>query len=79
LQALGLSTGYDDAVTRGDPAIHSFSSAYLRNGVAIALDCVSSTKDYKQGKALIHGKVPADFTKLSDGSIPLKSVNPARP
>ncbi|MBK7284874.1 MAG: FAD-dependent oxidoreductase, partial [Sphingomonadales bacterium] len=40
LQTVGLSTGHDDVVMRGDPATRSFSLVYLRQGRVIALDCV---------------------------------------
>src|SRR5690606_30302663 len=32
LQTVGLSSGHDQAITRGDPATRSFSVVYLRNG-----------------------------------------------
>ena len=57
LQTVGLSTGFDQAVVRGDPAARSFSVIYLRNGKIIALDCVNATKDYVQGRALVIGGI----------------------
>ena len=53
LQTVGLSTGHDQAIVRGDPASRSFSVVYLREGRVIALDCVNLTKDYVQGRAHI--------------------------
>jgi len=52
LQTVGLSTGHDDVVMRGDPATRSFSLVYLRQGRVIALDCVNAVKDYVQGRPL---------------------------
>ena len=39
LQTVGLSTGHDQAIVRGDPATRSFSLVYLKAGEVIALDC----------------------------------------
>ena len=50
LQTVGLSTGYDQLVTRGDPTSRSFSVIYMKLGRVIALDCVNAVKDYVQGR-----------------------------
>src|SRR3546814_9585669 len=46
LQTVGLSTGHDQTILRGDPATRSFSVLYLKGGRLIALDCVNAVKDY---------------------------------
>jgi 3-phenylpropionate/trans-cinnamate dioxygenase ferredoxin reductase subunit len=74
LQTVGLSSGHDSTVTRGDIASRSFSIVYLKQGHVVALDCVNAVKDYVQGKALVTGRVAADPTKLADPEIPLKSL-----
>ena len=74
LQTVGLSTGFDDCVLRGDPAERSFSLAYLRDGQLIALDCVNKTKDYAQGRALITAKAHPDREQLADADLTLKEV-----
>lgn len=74
LQTVGLSTGFDASVTRGDPATRSFSVIYLKQGRVIALDCVNSVKDYVQGKALIVTRAEIDPAKLADPSVPLKEM-----
>ncbi len=76
LQTIGLSTGFDQIVQRGDPANRSFSIVYLRKGKVIALDCVNATKDYVQGRALVLGGVEAPVDQLADPEIPLKSLVP---
>ena len=74
LQTVGLSTGFDQCVTRGDPLARSFSIVYLKGGKVIALDCVNATRDYVQGRALvIDGKEIAP-DKLADASVPLKKL-----
>ena len=74
LQTVGLSTGHDAEVVRGDPTSRTFSVAYLRAGRVVALDCVNAVKDYVQGRALVvEGLIP-DPSRLADASIPLKEV-----
>nr|WP_220129837.1 FAD-dependent oxidoreductase [Sphingomonas chungangi] len=74
LQTVGLSSGHDSTVTRGDIASRSFSIVYLKQGHVVALDCVNAVKDYVQGKALVVGRVAADPAKLADPETPLKSL-----
>jgi 3-phenylpropionate/trans-cinnamate dioxygenase ferredoxin reductase component len=71
LQTVGLSTGHDATVIRGDPATRSFSVIYLREGRAIALDCVNATRDYVQGRKLVANCLSAHPTKLADVGTPL--------
>jgi 3-phenylpropionate/trans-cinnamate dioxygenase ferredoxin reductase component len=74
LQTVGLSTGFDSTVTRGDPVARSFSVIYLKQGRVIALDCVNSIKDYVQGKALVVAGAQIDPAQLADTSVPLKEM-----
>jgi 3-phenylpropionate/trans-cinnamate dioxygenase ferredoxin reductase subunit len=74
LQTVGLSTGFDQAIVRGDTATRSFSVVYLRGGAVIALDCVNAIKDYVQGKALVVNATRADPVTLADASVPLKTL-----
>jgi 3-phenylpropionate/trans-cinnamate dioxygenase ferredoxin reductase subunit len=74
LQTVGLSTGHDATIVRGEPATRSFSVVYLKDGRVIALDCVNATKDYVQGRKLIIGKTKPDPAKLADAAVPLKEL-----
>jgi 3-phenylpropionate/trans-cinnamate dioxygenase ferredoxin reductase subunit len=74
LQTVGLSTGYDQALVRGDPSVRSFSIVYLREGRVIALDCVNHVKDYVQGRALVMRGATIEPDRLTDASIPLKEL-----
>jgi len=76
LQTVGLSTGHDRAVLRGDPASRSFSVVYLKHGRVVALDCVNAVRDYVQGRALIIGRVSPDPERLADAAAPLKALVP---
>jgi len=74
IQTVGLSSGYDQVVIRGDPATRSFSAVYLSAGRVIALDCVNAVRDYVQGRILIEGRIAPDLHRLADGDIPLKTL-----
>jgi 3-phenylpropionate/trans-cinnamate dioxygenase ferredoxin reductase subunit len=74
LQTIGLSTGFDEAVVRGDIASRSFSVVYLRQGKVIALDCVNATKDFVQGRALVTGGAKISTEALAEASTPLKEM-----
>ena len=74
LQTVGLSTGHDNAVLRGDPATRSFSVVYLKGGKVIALDCVNMVKDYVQGKKLVEARAQIAPYLLADASVPLKEM-----
>lgn len=74
LQTIGLSAGYDDIVIRGTLAARSFSIIYMKEGRVVALDCVNSTKDYIQGRALVVNRVSPDCVALADLNVPLKRL-----
>lgn len=74
LQTVGLSTGYDQEVVRGDIATRSFSVVYLRQGRVIALDCVNAARDFAQGRALVVDGAQIDPAVLADASLPLKQA-----
>ena len=74
LQTVGLNTGYDETVVRGDPASGRFSVIYLRDGHVAALDCVNSVKDYVQGRALVERRAVVKRSMLSDSNTPLKAL-----
>lgn len=74
LQTIGLSTGHDATVTRGDPAQRSFSVIYLKQGHVIALDCVNAVKDYAQGRKLVEARAVVAPARLADSAIPLKEM-----
>ena len=74
LQTVGLSTGHDRVVTRGDPAAPGFSLIYLRRGRVIALDCVNATRDYVGGRALVVAGATVAPERLADVQVPLKEM-----
>lgn len=74
LQTVGLSTGFDDYVVRGNPDDRKFSVVYFRDDKVIALDCVNATKDYVQGRKAVVGGLQLDRTELANPEIPIKEV-----
>ena len=74
LQTVGLSTGHDATVVRGDPAERSFSVIYLRQGAVVALDCVNRTRDYAQGRALVATGARVPEAVLANAGVPLKDA-----
>ena len=74
LQTVGLSTGHDATVLRGDPAARSFSVVYLKGGRVIALDCVNMVKDYAQGRKLVENRSSPEVAQLADTAVPLKEL-----
>lgn len=72
LQTVGLSSGHDQCVVRGDVASRSFSLIYLRAGRIIALDCVNKVKDYVQGRALVASGAHVAVEQVIDQTTPLK-------
>jgi 3-phenylpropionate/trans-cinnamate dioxygenase ferredoxin reductase subunit len=74
LQIAGLSAGYDQAVTRGNPDERSFSCLYLSAGRLIACDSVNAPRDFMQSKSLIADRKLVAAEKIADSSIPLKDL-----
>lgn len=76
LQMVGISTGFDNAVVRGNPDDRSFAVCYLKDGQLIAMDAISRPKDFMMAKKLIAARITPDPTKLADESVELKSLLP---
>ncbi|HEX9933267.1 MAG TPA: FAD-dependent oxidoreductase [Allosphingosinicella sp.] len=74
LQSVGLWLGYDEIVTRGDPAAGSFSLVYLAQGRVIALDCVNAVRDYAQGRRLVETGARVAPSDLADAARPLREL-----
>ncbi|MFZ9872888.1 MAG: NAD(P)/FAD-dependent oxidoreductase [Steroidobacteraceae bacterium] len=72
LLIVGLADDHDQAILRGDPANHSFSVCYMRDGEFIAIDTVNMAKDQMAARKLIAARMRPDPAKLVDISIPLK-------
>ena len=56
LQTVGLRTGNDATVLRGDPSLRAFSTIYLKQERVIALDYINWVKDFVRGKKLVEAE-----------------------
>jgi 3-phenylpropionate/trans-cinnamate dioxygenase ferredoxin reductase subunit len=75
LQIAGLSAGYTEAVTRGDPETgRSFAVFYLKDGVLIAVDAVNRPPEFMMSKMLIAKRAKLDPARLADENINMKEV-----
>ena len=74
LQMVGISDGYDEVVTRGDPALRHFCAFYLRAGVLIAADTVNRPSDFMVAKQLVARHARFSREQLADATLPLKSL-----
>jgi 3-phenylpropionate/trans-cinnamate dioxygenase ferredoxin reductase subunit len=74
LVIVGLNTGYDDIVVRGDPASRAFSVCYLRKGELIAVDTVNHAKDQMAARKMIPARARPDRAKLADPAVALKDA-----
>jgi 3-phenylpropionate/trans-cinnamate dioxygenase ferredoxin reductase subunit len=71
LQIVGLSTGYDEVVLRGDPATRSFAAFYLRAGQLLAVDAVNRPKEFIAAKKLVANRAHIAPEVLRDAAIDL--------
>jgi len=74
LQIAGLSEVGDQVVLRGDPATRRFATYYLREGVVVAVNAISTGKDFIGGRKLIAERRMVDSARLADTAIPLHEV-----
>ena len=75
LQMVGISTGFEQLVLRGDPATErSFAAFYLKGGKLIAADAVSKPQEFMFAKKLVAEGRPVDAAKLADPEVSLKEL-----
>lgn len=78
LKTVGLLSGHDAVVVRGNPDSGAFSVAYLRDGRLIALDAINATADFAQARLLIESGAPVDYERLVNPTIKLKDCTTPR-
>lgn len=75
LQIAGLSQGYDEIITRGDPDnSRSFAAFYLKSGRVIAVDAINKPQEFMATKKLVALKQEIDRVKLADADVPVKEL-----
>lgn len=74
LQTVGLLTGYDELVVRGNPADGRFSVVYLKESQIVAIDAVNLVKDFAHGKIVVGSRYEGSRDSLADVSVGLKDL-----
>ena len=75
LQIAGLSQGYDEMITRGNPEnSRSFAAFYLKSGRVIAVDAINKPQEFMFTKKLITQEREIDKVKLADANVPVKEL-----
>lgn len=77
LQIAGLSTGYDDIITRGDiKSSRSVAAFYFKGNVLLAVDAVNAPREFMMARMAISKGNTFDKVKLADPEADLKSIEP---
>ena len=74
LLIVGLSQGHDQQLTRGDPALRSFTVCYLKGGELVAVEATNHSKDYMAARRLIADRARPNLDKLADPQTALKDA-----
>jgi len=73
LQMAGLPMGFDQVVTRGDPATRKFSVFYFRAGKLISVDSINRAADHLAARKLIGAGSALTPAQAADESFDLKA------
>jgi 3-phenylpropionate/trans-cinnamate dioxygenase ferredoxin reductase component len=73
LQMVGINTGFDLAVTRGDPATHKFSVFMYKQSQLIGIDTVNRPSDHMLGRKLIGQGLNVPPEIAADENVDLKA------
>ncbi len=76
LQMVGLNAGFDEMVTRGDPAGRKFSAFYFRQGRLIAADSVNHPGEHLSARKLLDQGLSPSPAQLADPGFALNTVLP---
>jgi 3-phenylpropionate/trans-cinnamate dioxygenase ferredoxin reductase subunit len=74
LQMAGLSQGYDEAVTRGNPEAQKFSVYYFKQSRLIAVDSINRPADHIVARRLLASHVPVTPQQAADETVNLKDL-----
>lgn len=74
LQMAGLSRGYDQAVTRGNPDTQKFSVYYFRDSRLIAVDSINRPADHIVARRLLASHAAVTPEQAADEGVPLKTL-----
>jgi 3-phenylpropionate/trans-cinnamate dioxygenase ferredoxin reductase subunit len=74
LQMVGLTAGFDQVVTRGDPASRKFSAFYFKAGKLIAIDSLNQPAEHMSGRKLFEKGVSPTPQQAADTTFALNSL-----
>ena len=74
LQMVGLTAGFDQVVTRGDPATRKFSAFYYKAGKLIAIDSLNQPAEHMSGRKLFEKGVSPTPQQAADTGFALNSL-----
>jgi 3-phenylpropionate/trans-cinnamate dioxygenase ferredoxin reductase subunit len=74
LQMVGLSTGFDRFVTRGNPADRKFSVFYFKQERLIAIDSINRPGDHMMGRKMLAAGTSLTVEQAADESVDLKKL-----
>jgi 3-phenylpropionate/trans-cinnamate dioxygenase ferredoxin reductase subunit len=74
LQMAGLSAGYDQVVTRGDPGSRKFSVFYFKDGMLRAVDSINRPADHMLARKLLAAKAQPTPEQAAEEGFDLKSL-----
>ncbi|MFZ1431423.1 MAG: FAD-dependent oxidoreductase [Geminicoccaceae bacterium] len=74
LQMVGISSGHDHLIVRGDPALGRFSVCYFKTGTLVAIDSVNRPSDHMAGRKLLALGTDLTPDQAADEGFELKSA-----
>jgi 3-phenylpropionate/trans-cinnamate dioxygenase ferredoxin reductase subunit len=74
LQMVGLTAGFDQVVTRGDPATRKFSAFYFKAGKLIAIDSLNQPAEHMSGRKLFEKGVFPTPQQAADTGFALNAL-----
>jgi 3-phenylpropionate/trans-cinnamate dioxygenase ferredoxin reductase subunit len=74
LQMVGLSTGYEQCITRDSVEGKELSAFYLKDRRVIAADFIGRPAEFMAAKRLVASRAEVDVTLLGDAAVPLNRI-----
>jgi 3-phenylpropionate/trans-cinnamate dioxygenase ferredoxin reductase subunit len=79
LQMAGISTDYDQIVTRGSRESQKLSVFYFKSGKLMAIDSINRPADHMFGRKIISTGVPVTLEQAADETVDLRTLAHANP
>ena len=76
LQSVGIATGYDEIVLRGNPTERRFSAFFCQGGLVVSVFALNRGKDFIAGRKLLAAGIPVTAEQLRDEDVNLGRLIP---